>query len=81
MLTLCNCLPGSHDERCPFNPLGTKYYPAQPIPIDAPRGWECPRCRIINASWIEACNCSTASYTISWTQPVDYRGTTISITS
>lgn len=39
--------------RCQAEP----WYTPPPAPQQPP-GWECPRCRVVHAPWVAACNCS-----------------------
>ena len=81
MLTSCSCGPGSHQSWCPFNPTSIRIIPSEvyympPINLNTtPKGWLCPRCQVVNAPWVEKCECAPMSYTITWTSqpPFDCR--------
>lgn len=32
------------------------------------KGWECPRCGRINASWLPCCSCDKSTVSIEWTR-------------
>ena len=45
----------------------TSSYWTNPYPsYNAEKGWECPRCKRINAPWVRQCDCSGNSWTITW---------------
>lgn len=47
-----------------------KYYPD----YNSEKGWECPRCKRINAPWVRQCDCSGNNWTITsdWTYKPDW---------
>ena len=46
------------------------------------KGWECPRCKQINAPWVPYCDCKEEkSETITWSQNDHYNGWDTTITT